>query len=83
MCGNFLHKQGQKGDDKLENLFTKYMTARKKKLLWYKAFHINKRQAKYLRKKIIHQDRITNDQSTCKNRDMQVKHWVIIFHPSD
>lgn len=41
LCGNVWHKQGQKGDDKLESLFTKYMTARGEKLLWYKELFIS------------------------------------------
>lgn len=38
LCGNAQHKQGQKEDDKLENLFKKYMIARGKNYYDTKGF---------------------------------------------
>lgn len=52
------------------------MTARGKKLLCYKELFISikdKPRTEEKKKKAIHQDRTTNDRSTGKNRDMQVK----------
>lgn len=37
-CGSVRHKQGQKRNDKLENLFTKYMTAKSENYYATKGF---------------------------------------------